>query len=295
MIAIANTMNSLPSFSIITPVLNGAKFLPSVFTCLTQQTFSDWEHIIVDGGSTDGSLESATRWCEDEPRARLLRVDGLGLYPSVLKGVSEAQGVLLGWLNSDDLYAPWALSVVWKYHLRTKASWMTGYPGCWDETGNLRFVRPYGWYSQRLIRDGWHHERLLGFLQQESIFFSRDLCDQLGADDWKAVETCNMAGDFVLWMLFARHEQLKVIPTLLSGFRLHGSNLSVGRLSEYLDEVRMRGGRFLPGPVARLAGLLFRIRSTIRSLGEVQIEDALLHASLRTDETSSVATSADQV
>ncbi|MEZ6001554.1 glycosyltransferase [Hyphomonas sp.] len=287
-------MSTNPSFTIVTPVLNGAKFLQDMLNSLRFQTLGNWQHIIVDGGSTDGSLDILKSWCAGDSRAQLVQEEGLGLYASILRGLDMAEGQLLAWLNCDDLYAPWSLQAVWNHHNRTGADWITGYPGCWDDAGTLRYVRPYGWYPKGLIRKGWFHERLLGFLQQESIFFSRDLYSKLTPQEREQIASCRLAGDWLLWRCFAGHTSLNVLPSAISGFRVHGGNLSSNNLDAYLDEVRSHGGTFLPGPLARLAATSFRSLSAVRALGRVRAEDENVAASLPAAAAGEIAAKVEQ-
>ncbi|NRA31188.1 MAG: glycosyltransferase, partial [Parvularculaceae bacterium] len=236
-------------FSIITPTLNAALYLRDLTSCLSAQTYQDWEHIIVDGGSTDDTLSLAEAWISSEPRARLLQLGELGLYPSIMSGLSEASGDVLSWLNADDLYTPWALSTVCEHIERTGATWVTGLPGMWDRESRLRLVRPYGHYPQDWIRRGCFHIEFLGYLQQESMFFSRQLFYGLKTEQRKEIEEKKLAGDFLLWRRFAETAPLSVIPSVIGGFRLHTSNLSVEHASAYIDEVRASGAPFPPKPL----------------------------------------------
>ena len=266
-----------PKVSIVTPLLNSVAFLPDMLACLSAQTFPDWEHIIVDGGSVDGSLEIAEEWQLREPRAKLIKAPSLGLYPSVLLGLEATSADLLGWLNADDIYPSWSLRVATQYFKRTKHDWFTGFPGCWDRDGALRYTRPYGWYPKTLIKAGWFHADLLGFLQQESMFFSRTLFSQLTDQQKQEISKCALAGDFVLWRSFAEMSALRVVPTSIGGFRQHGANLSANHMGEYMEEVRQHGGTFMPGFVMHAAGRLFRSASALAALNRVYKEDMTMH------------------
>ena len=241
-------------FSIVTSVLNGAAYLPETIRSVSGQSHADFEHIIIDAGSDDGSHEIALEAAAKDKRIRVFSRPGEAFYPSLLWGLDQADGDILGWLNADDLYAPWALATVAEYLRRNEScDWLSALPGCWDGQGRLRFVRPEGWRSRRLIRQGWHHKDLLGFLQQESMFFSRSLYGRLSADERKAVAGCRYAGDFVLWKAFAGHVRLDVLPTALGGFRRHGANASIVNLDAYMDEVKKAGAVFLPWPLRPMA------------------------------------------
>jgi glycosyltransferase involved in cell wall biosynthesis len=94
-----------PRFSVLTACLNRAEFLPACIESLQNQTYKDWEHIVVDGGSTDGSVELL----RDNPGIRLVTEPDEGMYDALNKALYMAQGEIICFLNSDDLLAAGAL------------------------------------------------------------------------------------------------------------------------------------------------------------------------------------------
>ena len=91
--------------SIITPTLNRARFLEEAIGSVLAQG-ADVEHIVVDGMSADGTVEMLAR----HPHVRVIREPDAGLYDAINKGLRAARGEFIGFLNSDDLYAPGAFS-----------------------------------------------------------------------------------------------------------------------------------------------------------------------------------------
>jgi glycosyltransferase involved in cell wall biosynthesis len=91
--------------SIITPSLNAERFIAQAVESVGTRIGSDVEHIVVDGGSSDGTLETLRRY----PHLRVLVRPGLGLYPALDLGIEEATGDIIGLLNADDGYLPGAL------------------------------------------------------------------------------------------------------------------------------------------------------------------------------------------
>ena len=88
--------------SIITPTLNRAHFLGQAIESVLAQNDPDVEHIVVDGMSTDGTVELLARY----PHLRVIREPDTGLYDALNKGLRAATGDMIGWLNSDDLFPP---------------------------------------------------------------------------------------------------------------------------------------------------------------------------------------------
>lgn len=94
----------LPTLSLITPVLNAARLLPA---CLEAADQPDCEHILVDGGSTDGSRELIME--RASPRIRLIRADGAGIYAAQNIGIAAALGEWCYFLGADDHLVPGAV------------------------------------------------------------------------------------------------------------------------------------------------------------------------------------------
>lgn len=91
-----------PRISIITPCLNRADFIADAVESVLAQGYSHVEHIVVDGGSTDGTLEVLARY----PHLTVVSEPDTGLYDAINKGVRLSSGDVIGHLNSDDLYPP---------------------------------------------------------------------------------------------------------------------------------------------------------------------------------------------
>ncbi|MEM9838514.1 MAG: glycosyltransferase [Pseudomonadota bacterium] len=250
--------------SIVTPVLNGERFIGEAVASLQAQSYQDFEHITVDGGSTDGTTDIITAVaCEDE-RFRLVTKSGCSQYQAIDIGFSQASGDIIAWLNADDMYTPWAFTAVARrFAQNAEISWLSGLPSCWDESGELVFVQPRSWWPQRLIRAGWFHEKLLGYIQQESLFFRRALYLGLSQAERETFTQARLAGDFMLWRFFAKRSPLEALPTVLGGFRRHDANRSTAVSNAYWREVLENDPFQLPQAIAgRLRGLYVKIAAS---------------------------------
>jgi glycosyltransferase involved in cell wall biosynthesis len=94
--------------SIITPSLNRVQYVEDAIRSVLEQKYPDVEHIVVDGGSTDGTRESLIKY----PHLRLSSEPDRGMYDAINKGLEKARGEVVGFLNTDDMYAPGCLEKV---------------------------------------------------------------------------------------------------------------------------------------------------------------------------------------
>ena len=175
-------MSSLPLVTIVTPALNQARMLADCLACVAAQTYPNIEHIVVDGGSTDGSVELLGRSACD-PRRRYLSEPDRGMYDALNKGFHMATGEFFAYLNCDDVYLPYALEVLVAAHTRTGADVVYGDMLRVYDDGRVVFkLQPawdpgfYGCYYQ---------------LAQPSTLWTRQLFETLGGFD----STYRYAGD----------------------------------------------------------------------------------------------------
>ena len=91
---------SIPRFSIITPCLNRVEFIAEAVVSVLSQNYPSFEHIIIDGGSVDGTLEILKKY----PHLRVISETDQGMYDAINKGLELACGEIIGFLNTDDMY-----------------------------------------------------------------------------------------------------------------------------------------------------------------------------------------------
>jgi len=218
--------------SIVTPSNNSEEYLEETINSVKSQTYNNIEHIVVDGESTDDTTK-ILREHEDDYNLIWVSEPDDGMYDALRKGFSMASGSIHAWINSDDKYLPWAVELAVESLSETPHDWIIGHPAQWDQNGNLVYVtpvRPY--YNRDWIKKGWYHGNGLGWLQQESMFWSAELWDARGGFP----DEIDFAGDYYLWREFAKESELKQMGTVISGFRRHESQ-KTAEIKHYYREV----------------------------------------------------------
>lgn len=249
-------MPDLPKISLVTPCLNQAAFIEKTLQSIHGQGYPHLEHVVMDGGSTDGSLEIIKRHTD---RLAWVSEPDDGQYQAIAKGFAKTTGEVMAWLNSDDIYLPGALRVVGEiFRDFPDVEWLTTrFPMGIDGNGALikmgcfsGFSKYHFLHGDYLPACGWE---AMGFIQQESTFWRRSLWDKAGG---AFREGLNFAGDFELWRRFFEHAHLYGVDVPLGCFRRHETQKTSVAFHKYLDEAKSvflnAGGKVLPRPVQRL-------------------------------------------
>ena len=236
---------ALPTLSIVTPCLNAMKWLPAALESVRSQDYPGVEMVVVDGGSTDGTVEylEGLQW----PGLRWVSEPDKGLSDAVNKGVAMATGDVVGWLNADDEYMPGALAAVGRaFEQQPAAEWLTGQCPIVDEAGNP-IRQPVTAYKNWLLR---HYSlRLLltqNFISCPASFVRRSA--------WQAVGDLALeirySMDYDLFLRLARRSDPIVLHRPLAHFRMVEGTLSMTGFEKQFEEhhevARMHGTGHTP-------------------------------------------------
>ena len=217
--------------SIITPTYNSAQYLENCICSIKGQN-AEFEHIVVDGGSADGTISILKKY-EGTYNLRWISEKDEGMYDALAKGFSMAKGDIFCWLNSDDQYLPWTLEIIESVFLNKKINWCQGIPSYINSSGLQYMLRDNRFTAEKsFIKSGLHDGQRLGCLQQESMFWRKSLYEKSGGLN----TSLKYASDYFLWKAFARYEELYSINAVLACFRIHEKQKSADRKA-YLGEI----------------------------------------------------------
>ena len=193
--------------SIITIVKNGREHIARAFASMANQTYPYIEYIVIDGGSTDGTISIIEDW--DHIISRWTSEPDKGIGDAFNKGIAMSTGSIIGILNSDDWFEENTIEKV-------IAHWRN----CELLYGKVRY-----WKDERAINEKWgNHKTLLnGFLgmtvPHSSLFVDKSVYDELGG--YPLNYKVSMDYHFVLRAALAE-KRFKRIPDVLANFRLGG-------------------------------------------------------------------------
>lgn len=228
-------------FSIITPTFNAERFLEQTISSVINQNGDfDIEYILVDNLSTDSTLEIIDSFHSRLDELNRNRVGGtvsitvvseqdLGMYDAINKGFALASGDIYAWINSDDIYLPDAfLKIANTFSAFPCVQWVKGITSYINENGEWSRSGKCYLYAQDLIRRGFYGREGY-FIQQAGVFWRANLWYEIGGIDAEL----RLAGDYDLWLKFARIAPLYSLNEPISCFRQ-----VKGQLSEDLDAYR---------------------------------------------------------
>jgi glycosyltransferase involved in cell wall biosynthesis len=202
--------------SIVTPSFNQASFLEETIRSVLEQDHPEIEYFIIDGGSTDGSVEIIQRYAHR--LAGWVSEPDRGQTDAINKGFERARGEILAWLNSDDIYQPGAVrEAVAFLQSNPQIGMVYGDANYIDQDGRTLGHFPAAQTDYRRLRQGYVH------IPQQSSFFRASLWEQVGPLD----PSFYFAMDYDLWVRLARISELRYEPKLWANFRLHSQGKTV--------------------------------------------------------------------
>jgi glycosyltransferase involved in cell wall biosynthesis len=264
-----------PRIALVTPVFNAREYIEATIQSVLAQEYPNLNYFIVDGGSTDGTVDIIRKY-ESRISGWVSEPDK-GMYDAIRKGFERTSGEIMGWLNATDMLHVGGLWVVASvFQDLPNVEWITGRPTAFSE---------HGMTVQVLATKRWSRYRFLAgasrYIQQESTYWKRSLWDRAGG----FVDTsCRAAGDFELWVRFFRHAAIHSVDTAIGGWRSHEEGLGQGNMDLYVQEcerivekelVQVAHGRWIR--VLRGISRTVKPIPVVRGVWRLLVTDSLYH------------------
>jgi glycosyltransferase involved in cell wall biosynthesis len=215
----------VPLVSILTPSLDQVRFVGDCIDSIQRQDHPDVEHIVVDGGSTDGTLDVLRA---AEPRGVVTRVvPKSGQSKALNEALAASRGEIIGWLNTDDAYfgVDTISSVVAAFEAHPEAVVVYGDAAIADDEG--RVLRHVSTDEADLGRVQSHSP-----LVQPAVFFRRDAV----ADDFLR-EDLDLVMDYELWLRLRKHGPFVKVPRILAVDRDYAGRKTRERVTQTRKEM----------------------------------------------------------
>jgi glycosyltransferase involved in cell wall biosynthesis len=247
-----------PKISIVTPSYQQCRYLERTLESVHSQQYRNLEHIVIDGGSTDGSVEvirnyesRLTFWCSEKDK---------GQSDAINRGLRMATGDVLGWLNSDDTLAPNALHRIGKYYAtHPEADLLYGHTHVIDADDRV---------MRRLVAIPTNAHELIRFTRdvwsQPGTTWRRRLQERIGVLD----ETLHFAMDGDFWIRAALNGTIRFVPEHFGNLRWHEQTKTSSAREKFIADHReldRRYGAMRRDPLNQIAWKLRRWSRIARS------------------------------
>jgi GT2 family glycosyltransferase len=215
----------LPVISIVTPSFNQSSFIEATITSILSQNYPRLQYVVIDGGSTDGSVEtirkhagSLAHWESEKDK---------GQSHAINKGLAHCTGDIFNWINSDDLLAPGALWIVAKAWMKTPGRIISGQTEFFNDEGTFETIKAKGQTLRNFVR---FWEAKDWSWAQPGTF--------VPLADFKAVgglrSDLKYCLDYhMMVQLLARGVEVQYVDQVLARFRFHGASKTVGSREQF--------------------------------------------------------------
>jgi glycosyltransferase involved in cell wall biosynthesis len=227
-----------PRVTVVTPSFNQGQFIEETLRSVLLQGYPNLEYIVIDGGSTDGSVDTIRRyepwlsfWVSEKDR---------GQAHAINKGFERSTGSLLGWLNSDDILLPDALSRVAAASGRAPQAIILGDVMHISATGKPLQVVQQRNVTLRNIVEIWNQDRQITW-QQPGTYVPRHHFAQVGGAD----ENLRFVFDLDWMCRLLRVAPVTYLHSEIASFRLHPDSKTVGEAAAWLPEYYLVAERYI--------------------------------------------------
>lgn len=244
----------LPRITVVTPSFNQARFLEQTICSVLDQNYPNLEYIIIDGGSTDGSIEIIRKY--EKQLAYWVSEPDKGQVDAINKGLRLATGEWVGWQNSDDIYYPGALQAA--------VDAIVAHPDAELVIGNMRLIDA----NDRVLRDLVYckpsYDALLCegmVLTNQAAFWRRRIHNRIGYLD-PSYQYCF---DYEWFLRLTKASKGLYVRKFWGGYRLHDQT----KTSNHAARFRVEKARIMEGRTpSRLRRRAYQVRRMVSLLGQ---------------------------
>jgi glycosyltransferase involved in cell wall biosynthesis len=235
--------------SIVTPSYNQGKYIEECLLSVKRQAYPAIEHIVIDGGSTDSTVEILKRYSSQPGWEHLMWIsepDG-GQSDALNKGFRRATGDIIGWLNSDDLYSEGCIDIVANFFNCYRQVDVAYGDYTWiDEKGRILQVRREIEFSHFLLL----YNRICFIQSSAALFMTRRIFDEGNFLDPKL----HYSMDYEFYLrLASKGYSFKRIPNILGDFRWHNESKTCTNAHRQCEEIEWARGVYSPA-LSRVRG-----------------------------------------
>ena len=234
-----------PLVSIVTPSFNQAKYIERTILSVANQDYPNIEHIVVDGGSKDGTLGILGKFSG----LRYISEPDSGQTNAINKGLRMANGEIIGWLNSDDTYCPGAVKAAVEYLLsHPDVDLVYSNINIVDkEDKRIRgsFIFPYSQFVQLNVDN---------CIPQPSVFFRKGILPDVGFLD----EKLNYVMDYEFWLRVGQKRKIAMMSGTYANFRIAKGTKTCEKYDDFFNEILSVNKKYGGFPHLWLAGRFAR-------------------------------------
>ena len=225
-------LDDLPSFAIVTPVLNQAAFIRAAIDSVLTQSYPRLAYVVQDGGSTDGTVDILQSY---GPSLDWVSLSDSGQADAINRGFARVSGDIMAWLNGDDMFVPDTLAYV--------ARFFRANPDVDLAYGHRIYIDVNGKETGRCVLPAHDRNaiRFADFIPQETLFWRRRVWQALTPIDTSF--DCAMDWDFILRAHGAGFS-FRRLPRFLGCFRVHPAQKTIASQAVSLAEMDLLRRRF---------------------------------------------------
>lgn len=222
------------ALTVITPVFNSRKYIAQCLENVAAQNCLQAQHLIMDGGSTDGTVEVIAQYAESHPHITWISEKDSGQSNAMNKGIALAKGPVIGFLNADDYYEPNVLNrVVGWFEGKPEPAFVCGNLNIWNADGSLRhFNRPNRLSLVELIshKFEWPYN-------PSAYFYHKSIHEMVGL--YNEENHYNMDYEFILKV--ARKVKIEYVDEVWGNFCVVEESKTFNSFTHALEQAREKG------------------------------------------------------